>query len=431
MASRIAAACRQGEASTSRRRTLSPWPGRSTATTRCRPARRGARGSHMSSRAMSVPWISTTSQPSPRRLRAGDAAPVRQGHEGPRDVARRPVPVRSVVRRSRVAAARPRPPPRPWRGGAGSPACRRSGAAPGRAGRRGHGRCRRAAARAAPRPGGAGHAALLQGGDLSGEVVVGPRRELLAGDEHLAGPADHDVPLRAHGGVQDRPRHLVRRVDRRRQHRLPVEVVARPAGEGGVDGGGLDQRHRDRRVVEAQFHAQGVGEALHRVLRGRVHALVGEGEVRGDGADIDQRAAPPLHQPDRHQRAVDGAPEVRAHQALVVLLADLPEGAVDRQPRDVHPGVDAAEFGHRLGGDLLHLLPLADIGADAHRLPALPDDVGGDPVEGRAAPGRQHDPRALGGGPPRRGQPDPGRGAGHDDRLVREGFVLHGRRSRN
>ncbi len=110
----------------------------------------------------------------------------------------------------------------------------------------------------------------------------------------------------------------------------------------------------------------------------------------------------------------------------MILLADLGEGAVDRQPRDVHPGVDAAERGDGPGSDLLHLRPHADIGPHGDGLPALADDVVGDPVEGGTATGGQDHPRPPGGGHPGRGEADPAGGARDDDRLVGEGFVLHG-----
>ncbi len=69
-----------------------------------------------------------------------------------------------------------------------------------------------------------------------------------------------------------------------------------------------------------QFHAQGIGETLHRMFRGRVHALVGERQIGRDRPDIDQSTAVLPQMSDRHQRTVDRTPEVGEHQALVIFL---------------------------------------------------------------------------------------------------------------
>jgi len=89
-----------------------------------------------------------------------------------------------------------------------------------------------------------------------------------------------------------------------------------------IDRRRLDQRDRHRCLVELlQFHAQGIGKTLYRVLGCRIHALVRNHRVRHLAADVDQRTAAPAQVRQGNQRAVDHAPEVGVEQAPAVRFA--------------------------------------------------------------------------------------------------------------
>ncbi len=96
------------------------------------------------------------------------------------------------------------------------------------------------------------------------------------------------------------------------------------------------------------------------MFRGGVEPLERKGEIGGDAADIDERAASRPQMLGRHQRAVDRAPEIGADQALVIGLLYLAQGAIDRQSCDVDPRIDAPERRHSPFGQIF------DIGAFPH-----------------------------------------------------------------
>ncbi len=161
------------------------------------------------------------------------------------------------------------------------------------------------------------------------------------------------------------------------------------------------------------------------MLRGRVHALVGEREVRGDAAHVDEGAAALPQVLGRHQGAEHRAPEVGLDQALVIGVADLAQLTVDRAPRHVHPGVEAAEGRHRAVGDRLDIRPVADIRHDVDRLAADALDLGLDARQGVAAARCQHHPGAALRCHAGRGEADARGCPGDHDDLLAERLVLH------
>ena len=236
--------------------------------------------------------------------------------------------------------------------------------------------------------------------------------------------ADGDLADRMAGAVQDGVGHDVGRIDRLGVLGGVAGEITRVLAVRAVDRGRLDQADGDRGVLAHQLHAQGVGETLHRVLRGRIDALDRQGRVGQDGADIDDGPAA-LAQPQvlgRHQRAVDHAPVVGFEQPPLVIQAGHADGTVDRDAGIVDPGVEAAEQAHAFFRRLGQGRMVGHVGDGPGRAGARGLELLGKGLQVAFAARDQEDAGPRPRRPTRRRQADAGGSAGDDDGLFVQGL---------
>jgi hypothetical protein len=131
---------------------------------------------------------------------------------------------------------------------------------------------------------------------------------------------------------------------------------------GRVDGGWLDQRHRDRSLLGLQLHPEGVGKSLHRVLGSRVGALQWDSAVGYDAADVDQGSASGAKPRYRRPGSIHRPPEIYFEQPPHVFDRHFHQVSIERHPSVVYPGVDGAELLDRRGGQPLDVLLVSHVG---------------------------------------------------------------------
>ena len=270
-------------------------------------------------------------------------------------------------------------------------------------------------------------AKLSLGQDGRGHIVDSGHRGF--GDAHdLARAADVDGTAGMLGAEEDRSGNIFRRVDRRGQLLGEPGVVLGVLMEGRADGSRLDKGDGDRRPGGDLLTAEGVGEAKDGVLGDRIHALDREGEVGCDRTEVDERAAALLEGAEGGNGAVDDAPEVDVEELAVVGIGDLVKVPPQADPGVVDPGVEAAEAGDGLCGEVVDVLVLADIGDDEDRVATLGRNVGDDLGESGFVARGEDDVGSGCGGLEGSGEPDAAGGSGDDDGLLGEGLegLLHG-----
>ena len=252
--------------------------------------------------------------------------------------------------------------------------------------------------------------------DLVEQVGKGDRPQ----DLQLAGPAHDHVAPRMLRGIDDRARHDFGRIDGVRQARPVPGRVARMLRERGADRARLDQGDRNRFLVHLQFDAEGIGKALHRVLRRVVGSQDRPRQVRVDRADVDDRTAFAgiAEMARRDRRAMDDAPVIGLEDLAMVFHLEVEDLGIDADPGIVHPGIDPAEAFDGLVGQALHVAFVAHVhdrvvGRSAARL-----DLAADLLQRLFVAGREHDPRPPRGRHLGSAEAVAGRGPGDDHDLV-------------
>ncbi|SCU76263.1 hypothetical protein CNECB9_290001 [Cupriavidus necator] len=249
------------------------------------------------------------------------------------------------------------------------------------------------------------------------EAVEGVRRMVRRGRECLGGRTDKKLAARVRGGKQNRVGRQRRVIQRRRHARLDIEEVLGVHGQRRFQSGRLDQRHADRRLLLLQFQPQRIGEALDRVLRGRVGALQRQRSVRRLAAHVDDGAAVLAQVRGSRQRAMHGAPVVGIEQPPLVFQRHVAMAAEDGHAGVVDPGIEATEA---LDGSLRHLanlFMLADIGHHGDDFIAMLAQLFGQLVQRALAARHQHQPCTLLRRLARRHQAHAAAGTGQDDDL--------------
>ena len=226
--------------------------------------------------------------------------------------------------------------------------------------------------------------------------------------------------MRMVGGPCDRARGDLGLVDRR--HRL--RAARQPRLHNGelrrVQGRQLNHRDMHAAVLVQQLAADGLGEALDRVLRAAVRGLKRNPAVRERRADLHDRATVARH----HARQCDPRPvhdAVIRHigDALVLLRRDLPEGREHARHRVVDPHVHPAELRLDLRPGSLDLFHVGDVGRDRKRAPTELLDLCRRRFQAVFAPRQDADAPAALGEDARGRAPDARRRPGDDDNFLR------------